>query len=170
MGVETPARVSGVHTRDASLDAAFRHSVYAIDTQVGRLHVSLQRGSPQLARWLADAGVRGGALLSACNPGAQPLTDADNRARGARLQQWLREQDHRWVPAEGGAADRSWVEPSVFVLGLDAAEAEDCARCFGQLAWLQVDAGGAATLRYVTPAGGRDAVEQGDNPAPCTYS
>ena len=117
--------MSGVHTRDASLDAAFRHSVYAIDTQVGRLHVSLQRGSPQLARWLADAGVRGGALLSACNPGAQPLTDADNRARGARLQQWLREQDHRWVPAEGGAADRSWVEPSVFVLGLDAAEAED---------------------------------------------
>ena len=102
--------MSGVHTRDASLDAAFRHSVYAIDTQVGRLHVSLQRGSPQLAQWLANAGVRGGALLSACNPGAQALTDADNRDRGARLQQWLREQDHRWVPAEGGAAWMKRVE------------------------------------------------------------
>ena len=112
------------------------------------LGIVLDRPDTDVANWLSRQGCTTAALLTACNPGAVPQTGPVNAQRCAALEAWLRAEGFRFVPAEGAAADRSWVEPSVCVPGMDARDAAECARRFGQLAWLQIDASGAATLCY----------------------
>lgn len=112
------------------------------------LGVVLDRPDTDVASWLSRQGCTTAALLTACNPGAVPQTRQVNAQRCAALEACLRAGGFRFVPAEGAAADRSWVEPSVCVLGMDARAAGECAHRFGQVAWLQIHASGAATLCY----------------------
>lgn len=132
----------------SELDAVFRASRYVVETESGSLVITLGRPDVEVANWLSGQGFTTAALLTACNPGAVPQTGHVNAERCAALEARLRTDGFRFVPAEGAAADRSWVEPSVCVLGMGARAAGECVHRFGQLAWLQVDSCGAATLCY----------------------
>lgn len=87
------------------------------------------------------------ALISACNPYSEVLTDNENSQRHQRLQQDIDTSGCRWWAARGRSADRSWVEPGFLVLA-PLARIDAWARAFAQHAvWLAPHAGAPASLR-----------------------
>lgn len=145
-----------------TLDAAFRAAVYRVfDGDIG-LQLRLDQPAAALAALLARLGAGSAVLLTAWNPHAQHTPLEANLKRQDTLQDWLRAHAYRWLQAEGAAPDRTWVEPSLLVLDLDADTTAMLAARFAQCAWIELDAQGRATLRY--------ADRFSDNPDPCTSS
>ena len=79
-------------------------------------------------------------VLTANNPGSEPLDDAENAKRHQMLSNQLRLDGHRSYPAVGTSPDGSWSEESVAVPGLDQAAALAYGRRFGQHAVFEVTA------------------------------
>ena len=82
-------------------------------------------------------------VLTACNPGSERLSDAENAERHAALCARLDELGHTWLPALGTSPDGSWSEQSVAVPGIKPRDARALGCQFGQAAVFEV------TKRYV---------------------
>jgi hypothetical protein len=92
------------------------------------------------------------AILTAANPGARLLDEAENRLRNQSLQRRVDAAGWRQWPARGRAPDTSWVEDSLLVEAPVAA-IDELARAFGQLAvWLRRPAAARPSLRLYTLA------------------
>jgi hypothetical protein len=91
------------------------------------------------------------ALLTAWNPGSVPLERAANEVAQARLRARLAALGVALDPALGRDADATWVEPSVLALGLGLADADACARAFGQNGILAGRLGEPVRLRLYRP-------------------
>lgn len=87
------------------------------------------------------------ALVTACNPGSQPFTEADNRARMAALHQRLDELELAFAPARAEAPDGRWREPSCWLTDVETTHVDDLAREFGQNACVVVSDAGQVRLR-----------------------
>jgi 2-alkyl-3-oxoalkanoate reductase len=134
--------------RDIELEAAYRASVYVVRDGGAAIETRIDQPSPALAAALARHGVDRAALITACNPDSRPLSDTENRARQRALKAELAGAEMEFLPAIGRAADGSWKEPSLLVLGIDRAAALACARRWGQRAIVTYDADGCGRLRY----------------------
>jgi hypothetical protein len=132
----------------ADLQAAFAAADYRILAGGGAILTRLQCPSPALAQLQRDHGVQTSSLLSARNPRGRALDAERNRARDLALATWLHAAGWRWLPAEGAAPDRHWVEPGFWVPGLAGEPCRDVMRAYEQLAWVEYDATGVGTLCF----------------------
>jgi hypothetical protein len=95
------------------------------------------------------------ALISACNPHAMPLSEAENQARHAALRRAIDAAGAPCHPGRGRAADFSWVEDS-WLVHASPAQVDSWACACGQHAvYLPAQDGKAAGLRiYSQPVDG----------------
>ena len=105
--------------------------------RLGELEVRIRVGSrcPSIDRELAERNLSCWAYLTACNPGSQPLSAAENRDRQHTLRCAV--HDGGWACYPGaGVPDASTWEPeeSLLILGIQRQPALQLARRFGQLA------------------------------------
>jgi hypothetical protein len=131
---------------DAATCAAWRAALYRVHDGAGWIASRVGQPCPALATLLDAAGATRASLVTACNPRGRRLDDAANQARLAALHAALAAAGYGCRVAEGAADDRSWVEPSLWVPGLHGAECAALMRAHDQLAWLEYDAEGTATL------------------------
>lgn len=135
---------------DNELEAAFRSAHYRVATPAGELLLRVDERNEHLAALLREAGATQAALLTAFNPLGKRRGEQENRATQAVLVAGLAAAGHRLLQGRNADARGDWAEDSVLVLGIDRAAARDCAACFGQAAFLWIDA--AATPRLVGTA------------------
>ncbi len=120
--------------RRAELAEAYARTLYRVD---GAFTIAVGGPCPEARPW---------AFLTACNPGSEPLPDAENARRTEALKAAL--AGWEVYPGESTSPEGEWREASFFVVGIDEAAAADVARRFGQLAFVCGD-GGAARLVWV---------------------
>ena len=131
----------------AELLAAYLATTYT--ARLGELEVRIRVGSrcPRIDRELAERNLSCWAYLTACNPGSQPLSAAENRDRQHTLRCAV--HDGGWACYPGaGVPDASTWEPeeSLLILGIQRQPALQLARRFGQLAIVWGIRGSAAEL------------------------
>ncbi len=139
--------------KDAAKDTAFRATTYRVSTDAGVFDLRIDQRHAAFAAFLKNRGVSRWAIVTACNPGAQRHTPADNARRQQRL--LAHAQAAGWALgrnlflalncADGG----DWPdEPGLLLLGIDAARARALAHAFGQLACVYGEADGMPHLLW----------------------
>ncbi|WP_315124375.1 DUF3293 domain-containing protein [Comamonas antarctica] len=95
------------------------------------LHVDAP--SAALAAYFQQRGIESGCLITACNPYSQPLSDADNQARQAGLEQALQQAGWKWVRAVGKHPENAWPpEVGCFVENMNEKTAGEWGRLYEQ--------------------------------------
>ena len=136
------------------LETAYRATTYRVFLPGGAVDLRLDQANGRLSAWLAAAGCRCFALVTACNPGAQPLSAAANAERQARLECELLAGNYEPFAAEHVADDGAWpVEESCFVPDLTAGDACALAADFGQNAVVCGGEDGTPRLVWLNPGG-----------------
>ncbi|MCL2523391.1 MAG: DUF3293 domain-containing protein [Betaproteobacteria bacterium] len=134
----------------SDLEAAYRATTYRVFLPDGPLDLRLDRADECLRRWLAATGCRCFAILTACNPGSQPLGNEANAERQAQLECKLLATDYEPFAGENIADDGVWpVEESCFVPNLKPATARALAADFGQSAIVCGESDGVPRLVWV---------------------
>ena len=110
-------------TTPESLRVAYLRTVVTVD------------GRPA-AEMVADLGTFW--VLTACNPGSERVSGAENAGRHRALCARLDELGHTWLSALGTSPDGTWSEQSVAVPGLDRETALALGREFAQEAVFEV--------------------------------
>ena len=105
----------------------FRESGRAVELRIGVR-------SENLATFHAARSVQSSALITAWNPRSEPLPEAENQRRNARLEADVRALGLDCVPAEGREGD--WKELGFLVPGISLAVARDLARKHEQNAFV----------------------------------
>lgn len=134
----------------SELEVAYRATAYRVFLPGGAVALQVGVADPGFSAWLADNGVIEWVILTAWNPGSQPLPEAANRERQSALEVALLERGFEPYAGENAADGLDWpVEESCFVPGLGEAEATALAREFGQLALVAGGAGEPPRLVWV---------------------
>jgi hypothetical protein len=128
--------------------AAYRRAFYRADAGGGNeIEVRIGKRAPALDDLLGREGKRRWAFLTACNPGACLLGQAENRARTHALGSALRRRGLLFFRGRGGADAGDWTEEASFlVIGIARREADRLRRRFGQDAFVTGLRGGVARL------------------------
>jgi glycine/D-amino acid oxidase-like deaminating enzyme len=88
-------------------------------------------------------GVRASAFVTACNPRSEALSTAENATRQQQLREAVRQFGLTCLDGAGQHPTNGWpAEPSLLILGLDRAAAEQLGRRFEQnaIVWIAADA------------------------------
>lgn len=142
---------------DEQLLAAYRATLYRVQAPGRELLLRVDQHNAQLARLLRGAWINRAALLTAWNPGSQPLATERNLVLQKQLVDELEAAGHPCLagrneaPAQSGAG---WDEQSVLALDIDLPAARAIAARYGQLAFLWIDL--HATPRLVITAADMD--------------
>ncbi len=132
------------------LDAAYRATTYRVFLPGGVADLRIDQASERLRHWLAEEGATCFAIVTACNPGSQPLSAPANAERQAQLECELLEGNYEPYAAENIADDGAWpVEESCFVPELECADACALAADFGQNAVLCGGCDGVPRLIWI---------------------
>lgn len=132
------------------LEAAYRATTYRVYLPGGPADLRIDQASERLRTWLADEGCSCFAVITAGNPGSQPLDAAANAERQAQLECELLEGNYEPYAAEHIADDAAWpVEESCFVPDLECADACALAADFGQNAVLCGGSDGVPRLIWI---------------------
>lgn len=126
--------------------AAYRAALYVV---FGDPEVVLRVGAHDAAvdRWLERSGARGGAYLTAANPGSVIRSTQENLHAAAALQLALHQRGFRALSGESRDPKGIWPnEPSLFALDLPRDEARELGRRHGQNAFVYVRLGEAPEL------------------------
>lgn len=125
-----------------TLVASYRETVFeALGAEPCAMHIDVQ--CVVLARWHERHGVNCSAFVSACNPGSEVFTAAQNAGRHRALGDQLRRAGFRIVEGVGRHPSNGWPpEPSWLVLGITLADACDLGRQCDQnaIVWAGADA------------------------------
>jgi len=136
---------------DPDLEAAYRATDYRVEEPPGDPFVlRVGEASPEVDRVLARHRQSEWAFITACNPGSQRLSPAENARRMAHLEAVC--LYHSWYHYLGAGVGRdgSWPpEPSFLVVGVSEPEAVAVARHFGQNAIVAGRVGEPARLVWV---------------------
>lgn len=116
-----------------SLETSYSEAIYRVwcpspfDLRVGVAHA-------EFAAWLSAQRVDSWAIVTACNPYSEPLSDAENAQRMKHLGESLRKEfpGESIFQAQGLAADGSWEEVSFLVLGIGEERAKMLGKEFEQ--------------------------------------
>ena len=131
---------------DELLREAFRETAYHVNLDTlswATIRVDL----PLPTELAAVVGTRAWAFITAWNPQARRRSAEANVAAQRSLLAALEEQsDVRIYPAIG-VGSSGWIEPSLFVVGVEIASMDALARTHRQLAYVHGTADGEAVLR-----------------------
>ncbi len=140
------------------LRESYNRALYRVDAEPEPIVLQVGEPSPELDRCLAARGAQRFAFLTAANPGSEPLAEAENARRHARLLARVRATGLEAIAGESReASGGGWREQSLLVVGLDREPALALARELGQLALLVGEVGGAVELLSTRPARNRTA-------------
>ncbi|WP_038028240.1 DUF3293 domain-containing protein [Thioalkalivibrio sp. ALE31] len=93
------AECAPTRSRRAELEQAYRKARYCVETADGSWVLRIDRAADEVAAWMAGHGTHRLVVLTACNPGSQPLTEEENQQRQQRLERAVTEQGLRAWPA-----------------------------------------------------------------------
>jgi hypothetical protein len=137
----------------SDLDAAYRATTYRVFLPGGCCDLRVGALSETLRCWLETAGASQFAILTAQNPGSQPLDEEENRLRQAQLECDLLEAGYEPFVGENVADQGDWPgEESCFVADIALEEALALAAKYGQNALICGIADGLPQLVWVTDA------------------
>ncbi len=136
---------------DTSLDQAFRETGYQVQLPAQTLTLHIDQRQPALDAWLSQQGLPPRwSLITACNPGARRLADADNKQRQQALQAALEGVGWHWYPSLAVDPAGKWPdEPGAWIAGMDEDAGRIVAATWEQLALVCRDAAGFARLVYL---------------------
>jgi hypothetical protein len=130
-----------------ALIALYRHTHYSVVLPGAHKATIFVGDAPThaIADWIgADADA---AYLTACNPYSQPLSEAQNNERLARLRERLLNERVRFLEGSASIPGEVWFEPSLLVAGLPLPQIDALAREFEQNAIVLVARAACARLR-----------------------
>ncbi len=142
----------------ARLDTAYRNTVYRVFPRgradgAGSLDLRIGPADPGLTDLLCREGVRGGAFVTACNPGSQRVTDTANERAQQALARAVARAGLTSLSAVALDPEGNWpAEPGLVILGIGLDEALRLAARFGQNALVWLEAGRAPLLRWTDAA------------------
>jgi uncharacterized membrane protein YgaE (UPF0421/DUF939 family) len=129
---------------------AFRKTDYRVEGPSGTFRIRLEQVCAELDEVLTARRALSWAYVTAHNPNAARLSDAQNARRKADLERDVSAMGLTFFRGEAVAEDGSWPpEPSLLVLGVAREAAVALARKYGQLAILYGEAGQPAQLLWV---------------------
>lgn len=131
---------------DEQLLRAYRRSAYRVRLATGGA-ATIRIGEPLPTALRPLAGNRDWGFFTAWNPRSRPQSAATNRAAQRRLLADLRADAGLVLHPAVGLGTEGWREPSLWIVGIDAAALERLAERYGQNAWLQGHGAGVAELR-----------------------
>jgi hypothetical protein len=131
----------------SAVHEAYRRTSYVASVGTQKLELRIGASTPALDALLRARGVSCWAFVSASNPHATRLSDAENAARFAALVRAVESGGFAYFPGQGVGDDGSWPpEESLLVLGMSEAAAVALARRFAQEAIVVGRSGAAARL------------------------
>ncbi len=129
----------------SKLEAFYRATAYRVFLPTGALTLRIGQESPAVM-----AGYAPWAILTACNPNSQPLSNAENAQRQSALEGALLELGFEPYAGENVADDGQWpVEESCLVAGISVEQALALAGKFSQNAIVHCKAGQVPCLVWV---------------------
>jgi hypothetical protein len=133
---------------DEYLREAFRDTSYLVNLDtVSWATIRVDLPLPLELRELVDAQPWG--FVTAWNPQARRRATAENLAAQRELLAALQALPGTTVRPAIGVGNTGWSEPSLFVVGADAAALDPLARRHGQRAYVHGHGGGIARLRWM---------------------
>lgn len=139
-------------TINPRLDQAFRQTDYHVYLPERRVTAHIGEKHPALCEWLVSHGFDSchWSIITACNPGAKPLSDRDNGRRQAELEAALSASRWPWRPSLAVDPGGQWPdEPGACIGGIPARQARRLAAEYGQVALVITDLRGVARLEYL---------------------
>jgi hypothetical protein len=133
---------------DEFLLEAFRATAYHVNLDTvtwATIRVDL----PLPGELVSVVGSRPWAFITAWNPQARRRPSAENLAAQRELLAALQSQPGATVYPAIGVGNTGWIEPSLFVTGVDVDTLDMLARKHAQLAYVQGQADGIAHLRLL---------------------
>ena len=96
---------------------------------------------------LNSLGSSSGIVMTAYNPVSVTKTEAENDQAQSQLIQDINLQGFKYLPAESVGMDGLWPpEPSIFICGLNAIEANEIAKKYQQAAFVEIQIGSPAKV------------------------
>jgi hypothetical protein len=137
--------------RRQQLEAAYRATLYAVETPGGRFTLRVGQYSAPLALLYRQHGVQEAVYLTASNSGSRQQPEAANRAANAVLWQQLQATGRPCFRGHAIDPEGLWPgESSFLALGLDLAAATALGRGHGQCALLVAGSGAIPELCWLT--------------------
>ena len=127
---------------DFTLIQAYRETDYIVQA-APEFVLRIDQPCPALAAYCTRRRIAAGCVITAWNPHSQPLSQAENQARQARLEQELQQAGWQWIPAVGRHPTNGWPpEAGCFVEGMGEETAREWGRIYEQNAvvWCGEDA------------------------------
>jgi hypothetical protein len=129
------------------LESAFRRTRYRVFAPDGELVLRVDEPAPAMAALLRACMAREAALLTAFNPQGQRQPAFRNRQAQRALRAALLQQGCLVIEGRNEDPRGLWpAEPSLLVLGMSLARAQELALRHGQAAFLWMDAAGTPRL------------------------
>jgi hypothetical protein len=141
----------------AILEAAYRRTIYHVQTPGGPMPLRIGERSSQLQAVHARLGVRESVFMTAWNPQSVLQCAPRNAVAQARLDHRLAQLGLTVWPGSARDPEESWpAEQSRFVAGLDLDAARRLAAEFGQYALVHAALDAVPRLVWVSPPAGSD--------------
>ncbi len=103
------------------------------------INIVLGDQNKQMSRLLAQYHLTQGAIVTACNPQSQILSEQQNSLRQEQLIKYIQSLNYPFLGALNRDPENIWPdEPAVLVLGIDSASAMLLAKTFDQHAFVQI--------------------------------
>ena len=120
---------------DATLRRAFQNTRFIVFAPEGEITLRVGQKNQEADNLLASFNATVGAFVTACNPGAIMMSDAENAARQCALVAEVQERGHPFLYGRGVAEQGDWPpEDSILIIGIDRTDALGVADLFGQAA------------------------------------
>ena len=133
----------------AALDAAYRQTLYEVFSDQGVIQLRVDVKSPTLNQLLQQYQQTTWALITACNPYSQPLSELENCNRNRALAADLKKLGLPLFNAVGRDESDQWpAEESLFVIGLNRGDAMHMGQKYSQNALLYGEIGNPPELLW----------------------
>lgn len=134
----------------AMLEAAFKATIYRVEVSEDHFDLRIGEVNRDFDDWLQVQGVNCWGILTACNPGAQRISDRENRLRQTQLQGQLQRLAWHFFPACNLDSQGVWPpEPGFLILQIDQVCLCTLARQFLQTAVVWGGVGLPARLLWI---------------------
>ena len=138
--------------KTTELDAAYRATTYRVFLPGGCADLRIGQANQTLNCWLETAGCTNFAIVSAYNPGSQPIDATRNAERQSQLECELLEGNYEPYAGENiPDGDSAWVEETCFIPDIELEDACALAENFGQSAIVYGGADGFSRLIWIEP-------------------